>query len=138
MRIILFDGECNFCDASVQFILKQDNGAFHFASLQSEVGKKLIDRFQLHGIDSLVLIENNRAYTKSTAALRIAKRLQGLWRLCYVAIVFPKPIRDRMYDVIAKKRYTWFGKKEVCLLPSEQDRARFLTNEKDVVHPVES
>lgn len=138
MRIILFDGECNFCDASVQFILKRDHCAFHFASLQSELGKKLVNRFQLHGIDSLVLIENNRAYTKSTAALRIAKQLQGLWHLCYVAIVLPKPIRDRMYDVIAKNRYKWFGKKEVCLLPSEQDRLRFLTDEKDVVRIVES
>ena len=126
MRIILFDGECNFCDASVQFIIKRDHGAFHFASLQSEVGKQLVERFQLHGIDSVVLIENDRAYTKSTAALRIAKRLHLLWRLCYVMIVVPKPIRDSLYDLIAKNRYKWFGKKEICMLPSEKDRARFL------------
>ena len=79
MRIILFDGECNFCDASVQFIMKRDRGTFHFASLQSEIGQQLVERFQLHGIDSVVLIENDCAYTKSTAALRIAKRLYRLW-----------------------------------------------------------
>ena len=126
MRIILFDGECNFCDASVQFIIKRDNGTFHFASLQSEVGKQLVERFQLQGIDSVVLIENDRAYTKSTAALRIAKRLHLLWRLCYLLIVLPKPIRDSIYGVIAKNRYKWFGKKEICMLPSEKDRTRFL------------
>ena len=128
MRIILFDGECNFCDASVQFIIKRDNGTFHFASLQSEVGKQLVERFQLQGIDSVVLIENERAYTKSTAALRIAKRLHRLWRFCYLLIVLPKPIRDSIYDLIAKNRYKWFGKKEICLLPNEKDRARFLTD----------
>ena len=126
MRIILFDGECNFCDASVQFIIKRDHSTFHFASLQSEIGKELVERFQLHDIDSLVLIENDCAYTKSTAALRIARRLHRLWRLCYWMIILPKPIRDSMYDVIAKNRYKWFGKKEICMLPSEKDRARFL------------
>ena len=128
MRIILFDGECNFCDASVQFIIKRDNGTFHFASLQSEVGKQLVERFQLQGIDSVVLIENERAYSKSTAALRIAKWLHQLWRLCYLLIVFPKSIRDSIYGVIAKNRYKWFGKKEICMLPSEKDRERFLAD----------
>ena len=128
MRIILFDGECNFCDASVQFIIKRDYGTFHFASLQSEVGKQLVERFQLHGIDSVVLIENDRAYTKSTAALRITKQLRLLWRLCYVMIVLPKPIRDSIYDLIARNRYKWFAKKEVCMLPSEKDRKRFLAD----------
>ena len=104
MRIILFDGECNFCDASVQFIIKRDNGTFHFASLQSDVGKQLVERFQLHGIDSLVLIENDCPYTKSTAALRIAKRLHLLWRLCYLAIILPKPIRDSVYDLSTSTR----------------------------------
>lgn len=128
MLIILFDGECNFCDASVQFIIKRDYGTFHFASLQSEVGKQLVERFQLQGIDSIVLIENDNAYTKSTAALRIAKRLHRLWRICYLLIVLPKPIRDSIYDVIAKNRYKWFGKKEICMIPSEKDRARFLAD----------
>ena len=127
MRIILFDGECNVCDASVQFIMKRDQGVFHFASLQSEVGKELIERFQLQGIDSVVLIENNRAYIKSTAALRIAKELHQLWRFCYLLIAVPKPIRDTVYNLIAKNRYKWFGKKDICMLPSEKDRARFLS-----------
>ena len=126
MRIILFDGACNFCDASVQFIMNRDQGAFHFASLQSEIGQQLVERYQLHGIDSVVLIENDRAYTKSTAALRIAKRLYRLWPLCYVLIVVPRPFRDSLYNLIAKNRYKWFGKKDICMLPSEKDRARFL------------
>ena len=126
MRIILFDGECNFCDASVQFIIKRDHGAFHFASLQSKIGQQLVERFQLHGIDSVVLIENDRAYTKSTAALRITKQLYRLWPLCYLLIVVPKSFRDSMYNLIAKNRYKLFGKKDICMLPSEKDRARFL------------
>ena len=126
MRIILFDGECHVCDVSVQFIMKRDGGMFHFASLQSAVGQQLIERFQLHGIDSVVLIENDQAYTKSTAALRIAKRLYRLWPLCYLLIVVPKPFRDSVYELIARNRYKWFGKKDICKLPSEKDRARFL------------
>ena len=126
MRIILFDGECHVCDVSVQFIMKRDGGMFHFASLQSAVGQQLIERFQLHGVDSVVLIENDQAYTKSTAALRIAKRLYRLWPLCYLLIVVPKPFRDSVYELIARNRYKWFGKKDICKLPSEKDRARFL------------
>ena len=126
MRIILFDGECHVCDVSVQFIMKRDGGMFHFASLQSAVGQQLIERFQLHGIDSVVLIENDQAYTKSTAALRIAKLLYRLWPLCYLLIVVPKPFRDSVYELIARNRYKWFGKKDICKLPSEKDRARFL------------
>ena len=126
MRIILFDGECHVCDVSVQFIMKRDGGMFHFASLQSAVGQQLIERFQLHGVDSVVLIENDQAYTKSTATLRIAKRLYRLWPLCYLLIVVPKPFRDSVYELIARNRYKWFGKKDICKLPSEKDRARFL------------
>ena len=83
MRIILFDGVCNFCDSSVQFIMKRDAGAFHFASLQSKVGQELVAQYGLAGVDSVVLIEEGHAYTKSTAALRIARRLGGWWRIFY-------------------------------------------------------
>lgn len=127
MRIILFDGICNFCDASVQFIMKRDNGAFKFASLQSDIGQELVARHKLQGIDSLVLIEEEKAYTRSTAALRIAKRLKGLWSLCYIGIIIPKPLRDPLYDRFAKNRYKWFGKKDACMLPSKEERARFLS-----------
>ncbi|MFF5996863.1 thiol-disulfide oxidoreductase DCC family protein [Lysinibacillus sp. KU-BSD001] len=127
MRIILFDGVCNVCDASVRFILKRDGGIFHFASLQSEVGQQLVKQYHLQGIDSVVLIEHHQAYTKSTAALHIAKSLQGFWRFLYIAIVVPRPIRDRLYAFVAKNRYKWFGQKEVCMLLSKEQQARFLS-----------
>lgn len=127
MRIILFDGICNFCDASVQFIMRRDNGAFKFASLQSDIGQELVTRHKLQGIDSLVLIEEDKAYTKSTAALRIAKRLKGLWSVLYIGIIIPKPLRDPLYDLFAKNRYRLFGKKDACMLPTKEERARFLS-----------
>lgn len=126
MRIILFDGLCNFCDASVQFIMKRDNGAFRFASLQSEIGQRFVQQFHLQDVDSVVLIEHNQAYIKSTAALKIAKQLNGLWKLAYSAIVIPVPLRDFLYTSFAKNRYRIFGKKEVCKLPTPEERARFI------------
>lgn len=127
MRIILFDGICNFCDASVQFIMKRDNGDFKFASLQSDIGQELVARHYLQGIDSIVLIEEDRAYTKSTAALRIAKKLKGAWSLIYIGIIIPKSLRDPLYERFAKNRYKWFGKKDACILPAKEERARFLS-----------
>lgn len=127
-RIVLFDGECNFCDASVQFIIKRDKkAAFQFASLQSEVGQALIEKFAVPThVDSIVLIEGERYYMKSSAALKIARQLDGLWKLSYAAIVLPKPLRDAVYSYIAKNRYKWFGKKEACMLPTAEQRNRFL------------
>ncbi|MER2106357.1 MAG: thiol-disulfide oxidoreductase DCC family protein [Solibacillus sp.] len=125
VRIVLFDGVCNICDASVQFIMNRDAGAHHFASLQSEVGQQLIEKYGLRDVDSVVLIEEGRAYTKSTAALRIARHL-GVWKLFYALIVVPAPIRDLFYTAIAKNRYRLFGKKQVCKLPTAEERARFI------------
>ena len=128
-RIILFDGDCNFCDANVQFIIKRDPYAhFHFTSLQSDKGQELIKKHAIPAdVDSLVLIENNKAYTRSTAALHIAKKLDGLWHLLFLFILIPSPIRDGVYNYIAKNRYSWFGKKESsCALPSPEMRKRFL------------
>lgn len=127
-RIVLFDGECNVCDASVQFIIKRDTkAAFQFASLQSDVGQALLAKFAVPAtVDSIVLIEGEHYYMKSTAALNIARRLDGLWKLSYAAIVFPKPLRDAIYSYIAKNRYKWFGKKEACMLPTAEQRNRFL------------
>lgn len=129
-RIVLFDGECNFCDASVQFIIKRDPYRyFSFASLQDDAGKKLRAEYQIpDSIDSLLLIENGRAYTKSGAALRIAKKLDGLWHLAFLFIAVPAFIRDYVYEVIADNRYRWFGKKEQsCMLPAPEERQRFLS-----------
>lgn len=127
-RIVLFDGECNFCDASVQFIIKHDpKGLFQFASLQSEVGEKLLKEYRVpKNTDSIVLIEEDMYYTDSTAALKIAKNLSGLWKLFYAFIVFPKPIRTSVYRWVAKNRYKWFGKKQYCMLPTMEQRKRFL------------
>lgn len=128
-RIILFDGDCNFCDANVQFIIKRDPYAhFYFTSLQSEKGQELIKKYAVPvTIDSLVLIENDKAYTRSTAALRIAKKLDGLWHLLFLFILIPLPIRDGAYNYIARNRYQWFGKKDTsCALPSPEMRKRFL------------
>lgn len=128
-RIILFDGVCNFCDASVQFIIKRDPAAhFLFTSLQSEKGLELTKKYAIpEDVDSLVLIENGKAFTKSSAALRIAKKMDGLWHLFFVFILVPRKIRDIFYDYFATNRYKWFGKKEdACMLPSVEQRKRFI------------
>ena len=127
-RIILFDGDCNFCDKSVQFILKRDpRGSFKFASLQSEIGKKLLDKYNVPTtIDSFVLIEDNHCYLKSSAGLRVCRNLKGAWSFLYFLLVIPKPLRDFFYDIIAKNRYKWFGTKNSCMLPSPEERKRFL------------
>ncbi|HLR41454.1 MAG TPA: thiol-disulfide oxidoreductase DCC family protein [Virgibacillus sp.] len=126
--IVLFDGECNFCDKSVQFILKRDaKQHFKFASLQSEIGQDLLENFKVPlDVDSFLLIENRRYYTKSSAAFRVCKHLSGFWKLLYIAIFIPKPIRDVVYNYIAKNRYTWFGKKQSCRLPTPNERKQFL------------
>ncbi|HLR66945.1 MAG TPA: thiol-disulfide oxidoreductase DCC family protein [Virgibacillus sp.] len=126
--VLLFDGDCNFCDKSVQFILKRDaKKHFKFASLQSEAGEDLREKFHVPAnIDSLLLIENRRFYTKSSAALQVCKHLTGLWKMLYIGILIPKPIRDAVYNVVANNRYTWFGKKNSCRLPTPGEREQFL------------
>lgn len=127
--IILFDGVCNLCNASVQFIIQHDKkNHFKFASIQSEAGQKLLKKYSIDtsATDSIVLIENNRTYVKSTATLRIAKHLNGLYPLLYGFIIVPAFIRNGIYDLIAKNRYKWFGKKEACMIPSEELRSKFM------------
>jgi predicted DCC family thiol-disulfide oxidoreductase YuxK len=128
-RVVLFDGDCNFCDSSVQFIIKRDPAAhFLFTSLQSEIGMELTMQHAIPAeVDSLVLIENGKAFTKSSAALRIAKKLDGLWHLLFLFIIVPRKIRDKVYDYVAANRYKWFGKKDdACTLPSPDQRKRFI------------
>lgn len=126
--VILFDGVCNFCDASVQFILSRDpQGIFHFASLQSEAGQELVKKHKVPAdVDSLILIEDGKVYYKSTAALRISRHLQGAWKWLYGFIIIPTPLRNIVYDLIAKNRYKWFGQKDSCMLPPPKVRKRFL------------
>ena len=127
-RVILFDGECNFCDQSVQFIIKRDPiGYYKFASLQSDIGKQLLKQFNApEDMDSFFLIDHNRCYHKSSAALRVCRNLKGLWKIAYPLLLVPKPIRDFFYGIVAKNRYKWFGKKDSCMLPPPEIRDRFL------------
>lgn len=127
-RIILFDGECNFCNQSVQFIIKRDpKGHFKFTSLQNEIGKELLRTYNAPvDMDSFVLIEGNKCYFQSSAALRVCKNLKGAWKLAYLLLIVPKPLRDTFYGIMAKNRYKWFGKRESCMIPSPKERKRFL------------
>lgn len=125
--IILFDGVCNFCNSSVNFIIEHDKqGVFKFAPLQSEIGKTYIEKFGLNDLDSVILVEDDKAYTHSTAALKIAKRLGGIWSWAYAFIIIPRPVRDFFYKLFAANRYRLFGKKDVCMMPTPEIRARFL------------
>jgi len=127
--IILFDGVCNMCNASVNFIIDRDKAnKFKFASLQSETGKNLLVKFQKDAekLDSVVLITQGKLYDKSSAALKIASMLPLPYPLSILFRVFPKALRDIVYDYIAKNRYKWFGKKDVCRIPDAETKSRFL------------
>ncbi len=128
-KIILFDGVCNLCEQSVQFVLKRDrHGIFKFASLQSAVGQQLLQQYGLNTteLSSFVLIDNGKAWTKSSGALRVAKYLSGGWKLLYVFNLLPRLLRDPVYNFIAANRYRWYGRKTSCWMPTPELRSRFL------------
>ena len=127
--IILFDGVCNLCNASINFLIKHDKKAqFLFASFQSDAAKEIMLHFNLKNLnlDSIVLIEGGKIYEKSTAILRIIRLLDGGFKLLYFFRVIPKSIRDWLYNAIAKNRYRLFGKRESCMIPSLNLKNRFL------------
>lgn len=127
--VILFDGVCNLCCGSVRFIIKRDKKKhFRFASLQSEFGKIILHQFGLNenNFSSFILLEDEKLFTQSTAALKVAKQLSGAWKLLYAFIIVPAFIRNYIYLVIADNRYKWFGKKEVCWLPDAEIENLFL------------
>lgn len=127
--ILLFDGVCNLCNGAVNFIIDHDpKGRFKFAALQSEFGQKRLQELGLstEDFDSLVLLSGEKVYKKSTAALKIARRLNGLYPLLYAFIIVPPFIRHWAYDVIAKNRYKWWGKRDSCRMPTPELRARFV------------
>jgi len=127
--VILFDGVCNLCDGFVQFVIARDRaGRFQFAALQSESARRLLARVDGFGglPDSIVLVDGGRVYTRSSAALRIARALPFPWPLARAFVVVPRPVRDWIYDFVARHRYRWFGRKDVCMMPSPALRARFL------------
>jgi predicted DCC family thiol-disulfide oxidoreductase YuxK len=127
--IILFDGVCNLCNASIQFILKRDyNKKYLFASLQSDAAKEILLQYtdEKINLETIILIENGKIYNKSTAVLKIWKNLNYLHTVLYICLLIPKPIRDWFYTKIAKNRYKWFGKKQSCKIPNKEIRNRFL------------
>lgn len=127
--IVFFDGVCNFCSYWVNFAIKRDrNKRLLFSPLQGETAKEILKRFNLDpkATDSVILVQKEKAYTQSSAAFRIYKYLDGGWKWFYVFIVVPKFIRDFFYDIIARNRYKWFGKKKKCMVPDKDILERFL------------
>ncbi len=128
-RVILFDGVCNFCNASVDFVIQRDpQKKFMFGTLQSEPAQQILMNFNFNTQDfeTFLYLENGHVFSKSTAALKVAKELTGLWPLLYLCIFIPRTIRDGVYQFIGRRRYQWMGKRESCRLPNESDRARFV------------
>lgn len=129
--VLLFDGVCNLCNRSVQFVIKKDKKRiFRFASLQSELGMHVMQQYGLpvNDLNSFLLLENGKLYTKSTAALRLTRKLGGGWSLLYAFMIVPKFIRDGIYSWIARNRYKWFGKRDACWLPTPELKTLFLDN----------
>ena len=128
--VILFDGVCNFCNSSVQFVIKRDSKRyFRYAPLQSEFGQTQLKRYglPLESFGSFILIEDDKAYTRSTAALRVARKLSGAWPVLYGCIVIPAFLRNMVYEFVAQNRYRWFGKRDACMIPTAEQRALFLS-----------
>ena len=127
--LVLFDGVCNFCNYWVNFAIKRDKKArLRFTPIQGETAKKILPEFNIHpdSLSSVILIDNGKAYTQSSASIRICKYLDGGWKLFYALMIFPKFLRDFVYNIIAGNRYKWYGKKEECMVPHDDIRKRFL------------
>ncbi len=127
--ILLFDGECGFCNRTIQFFLAREKNPkrMHFAPLQSEPGMALREYFEIDpAIDSIILIKNHSAYIKSCAALRLTRYMRGAWPLMLVFVIIPPIIRNVVYDFIARRRMRLFGRMESCALLQKEDRSRFL------------
>jgi predicted DCC family thiol-disulfide oxidoreductase YuxK len=128
-NIVVFDGLCNFCSKSVEFIIKQDKKAiFRFAAIQSRTGGELIRQFGMdpNDIKTFMLVKGGKAYIRSEAVLQIVKQFQAPWRFLSVLRLIPRPVRDWAYTLFANNRYRWFGKMEKCMVPSPDINARFL------------
>lgn len=127
--IVVFDGVCNLCNWVVQLIIRHDpDGHFQFASLQSEVGRALLEKHGLQSVqpETVVLVRDERTYTMSDAALEIASDMGFPFRLLYPLIVLPKGVRDWAYRFVARNRYRWFGRRDSCMMPTPELRRRFL------------
>lgn len=127
--ILLFDGVCNLCNASVQWVLRHDRkGVFRFAALQSDAGEALLLRFGMPSadFDTVVMVAGDRVFTRSDAALEIVRRIGGAWSLLTVFKIVPRPLRNAVYDWVARHRYRWFGRTESCMIPRPEWANRFL------------
>jgi len=128
-NILLFDGVCNLCNGAVNFIIDNDpKGHFQFAALQSDFGQQKLAAlgFDQAAFDSLVLLQGDEVFTKSSAALRIAKQLKFPYPLLYVFIILPPFLRDAVYNLIARNRYKWWGKRDSCRMPTPELQSRFV------------
>jgi predicted DCC family thiol-disulfide oxidoreductase YuxK len=128
-KLILFDGVCNLCNNSVQYVIKRDQkNTYLFAPLQSKVGQQIIEQFQIDTVktDSILLYTNGKLYSKSTAALKVAATLGFPTNILSIFIVIPAFIRNWVYDFIAKNRYKWYGKKEACMIPTPELKSKFI------------
>lgn len=126
-KIVFFDGVCNLCNSSVDFIVRNDkNHSLKIASLQGETAKKLLSKDQIKNLDSLVFWSEGEVYERSTGALKIASFLKFPWNLLSLFLVLPSFFRDFFYKLIAKNRYKLFGKKKSCRLPTPSEKAVFL------------
>jgi len=129
MYVILFDGVCNLCNAAVNWIIDHDSrNVIKFASLQSEYGRQMVQQHNLHGeyMDTIYLIEDDKVYNRSDAVLRTLKHLKGIYSLGYGFIIVPRFIRNFFYNLVARNRYKWFGKRDVCRIPTPELKAKFI------------
>lgn len=129
MKVILFDGVCNLCNSSVNWIIDHDkHNTFKFASLQSDYGKSVVQKYNLQGsyLDTILLVDEDKIFSRSGAVLRIAKYLGSIYQLAYAFIIIPPFIRNAVYNFIAQNRYRWFGKRDSCRMPTPELKNKFL------------
>ena len=127
--ILLFDGVCNLCNGAIQFVIPRDpEGTLRFAPLQSDLGETVQESAGLStdDLETVVLVDDGMAYTKSDAAIRVGEHLGGVYRLLSLGRILPRGLRDRIYDFVAENRYDWFGKKDQCMVPDEDVSDRFI------------
>ena len=129
-KVVIFDGVCNLCNSFINLIIKYDsNNRFVFTSLQSEISQEITSHLKIDSKnkESIFLYEQGVSYDfKSTAALKIMKEFGGLWYLTQVGYILPQFLRDGIYDIVAKNRYKWFGKRDICMIPSAETKSKFL------------
>jgi len=129
-KIILFDGVCNLCNSSINYVIDHDkNDVFRFVSLQSDLGKTIQDYLGIENtsLDTIILyIPDEAYYIKSTAALKVINEFSGVWKLTQLLLILPSPIRDLVYNYVAKNRYKWYGKENSCRIPTPELKTKFL------------